>query len=117
LSIGFFKNISKMKSNFSIFTSHLVSEIVELSEHFTKMPKYAIICDMEGETLKEMAKLAGAKQRTIERRVQRAGIKPISREALYPIGTYEKIKDNNKVGHPKKDATAKSKAKPKKAKK
>jgi hypothetical protein len=66
---------------------------------------------MKGETLTEMAEWSGEHQRTIERRVQRAKIKPITREAIYPIGTYEKIKDI-KMGRPKKDTKPESKAKP-----
>ena len=55
---------------------------------------------MIGETLTEMAEKEGVPQRTIERRIQRAGIRPITREALYPVGTYEKVKDA-KVGRPR----------------
>ena len=71
---------------------------------------------MEGETLTEMAKWSKLPQRTMERRVQRAGIKPITREAIYPTGTYDKIKDI-KMGRPKKEDMDKPKIKPKKAKK
>jgi predicted ArsR family transcriptional regulator len=56
---------------------------------------------MEGMTLTEMAKILGIPQRTVERRIQRAGIKPISREAVYPNDTLEKIKDV-RMGRPKK---------------
>ena len=56
---------------------------------------------MNGLTLTEMAQELGIPQRTVERRIQRAGIKPISREALYPADTLEKIKDI-KQGRPKK---------------
>ena len=68
---------------------------------------------MTGETLTEMAEWAGEKQRTMEKRVQRAGIKPLTREAVYPIGTYEKIKDI-KMGRPTKETKKKPKSKPKK---
>jgi len=74
---------------------------------------------MEGETLTEMAEWSGEHQRTMERRVQRAGIRPITREALYPIGTYNKIKDI-KMGRPKKETKTdkpKPKTRPKKTKK
>ena len=55
---------------------------------------------MTGEVLSEMVKISGLPHRTLERRIQRAGIKPITKEAVYPIGTYEKIKDA-KMGRPK----------------
>ena len=66
-------------------------------------------------TLTEMAKKLGVPQRTVERRIQRAGIKPISREALYPADTLEKIKDV-KMGRPKKAATPEKTSKAKKNK-
>jgi hypothetical protein len=56
---------------------------------------------MEGLTLTEMAEKLGLPQRTIERRVQRAGIKPLTKEALYPPDTLEKIREA-KRGRPKK---------------
>jgi IS30 family transposase len=58
---------------------------------------------MEGMTLTEMAKKLGIPQRTIERRIQRAGIKPLTKEAVYPADTLEKIKDI-KMGRPRKAA-------------
>jgi hypothetical protein len=60
---------------------------------------------MEGFTLSEMAEKLGLPQRTIERRVQRAGIKPITKEALYPEDTLEKIKGVKK-GRPHKKPAA-----------
>jgi hypothetical protein len=59
---------------------------------------------MEGLTLTEMAEKLGLPQRTIERRVQRAGIRPLTREALYPPDTLEKIIDK-KRGRPSKPKT------------
>ena len=56
---------------------------------------------MEGLTLSEMAKKLGLPHRTIERRVQRAGIKPLTHEALYPLDTLDKIKAV-KMGRPPK---------------
>ena len=52
-------------------------------------------------TITEMAKNLGVPQRTVERRIQRAGIKPLTKEAVYPEDTLEKIKDI-KMGRPKK---------------
>jgi IS30 family transposase len=58
---------------------------------------------MEGMTITEMADKLGLLQRTVERRIQRAGIKPMSREAIYPADTLDKIKDV-KMGRPLKAA-------------
>ena len=52
-------------------------------------------------TITEMADILGVPQRTIERRIQRAHIKPLTKEALYPSDTLEKIRDV-KMGRPKK---------------
>ena len=53
-------------------------------------------------TLSEMAKQLGLPQRTVERRVQRAGIRPLSREALYPPDTLDRIKEAKPGRPPKK---------------
>jgi len=57
---------------------------------------------MEGITLSEMAAILGLPQRTIERRVQRAGIKPLTKEAVYPFDTLERIRNVPGKGRPKK---------------
>jgi hypothetical protein len=57
---------------------------------------------MTGWTLSEMARVLGVPQRTIERRVQRSGIKPLTREAVYPLETLDIIREKNKVGKPPK---------------
>jgi hypothetical protein len=107
------KEFSEKSKKSAFFTSRLYSNSVFLFKHFTFSCKCAIILDMTGETLTEMAEWSKELQRTIERRVQRAGIKPLTRQALYPIGTYEKIKDP-KMGRPKKETAPKNKTKPKK---
>jgi predicted DNA-binding transcriptional regulator YafY len=58
--------------------------------------------EMTGWTLSEMAQELGVPQRTIERRVQRAGIKPLTHEAIYPPETLGIVKNRNKVGRPPK---------------
>ena len=55
---------------------------------------------MTGLTLSEMALKLGIPKRTVERRVQRAGIKPLTHEALYPSETLDIIKERNRVGRP-----------------
>jgi hypothetical protein len=56
---------------------------------------------MEGLTLSEMAEILRVPQRTVERRVQRAGIKALTKEALYPPDTLDKIREAPR-GRPKK---------------
>jgi predicted ArsR family transcriptional regulator len=56
---------------------------------------------MEGMTITEMAKRLKIPPRTVERRIQRAGIKPLTKEALYPLDTFDKIKEV-KMGRPPK---------------
>ena len=56
---------------------------------------------MNGLTIDEMCKELNLPFKTVEARIQRAGIKPISRQAIYPADTLEKIKDV-KMGRPKK---------------
>jgi hypothetical protein len=56
---------------------------------------------MEGLTLTEMALKLGLPQRTVERRVQRAKIKPLTKEALYPLDTLEKIQQARRGRPPK----------------
>ena len=69
---------------------------------------------MTGLTIDEMCKTLKLPFKTVEARIQRAGIKPISRQAIYPPETLEAIRDV-KMGRPKKAAEP---AKPaKKAKK
>jgi hypothetical protein len=58
---------------------------------------------MEGLTIDEIAKELGLdKPRTAEKRLQIAGVKPISRKALYPLDSVEKIRNWPSVGKPPK---------------
>jgi hypothetical protein len=83
--------------------------VSEYSNILLKLKNLPIIAGMEGETLTEMADELGLPHRTVERRIQRAGIKPISKEAIYPLGTTEIIRDV-KIGRPPKAKPEKSKA-------
>jgi len=58
---------------------------------------------MEGITINEMGKLLKLPVKTIAIRIHRAGIKPITRQAVYPLDTPDKIKDVT-MGRPKKAA-------------
>ena len=63
---------------------------------------------MEGLTIDEMCEALKLPFKTVEARIQRAGIKPISRQAIYSSDTLDIIK-NVKMGRPKKQAEAESK--------
>jgi len=56
---------------------------------------------MEGLTISEMSEKLDVLPRTVERRIQRAGIRPLTKEAVYPLDTLDKIKDVI-MGRPKK---------------
>jgi hypothetical protein len=56
---------------------------------------------MTGETLIEIADALGITTDAVEKRLQTADIKPITRKALYPVGTAEKLRDV-KRGRPRK---------------
>jgi hypothetical protein len=56
---------------------------------------------MEGLTISEMSKILGIKPHSVTVRLNRAGIKPITQEALYSLDTLEKIKES-KRGRPSK---------------
>jgi hypothetical protein len=75
---------------------------------------------MEGITIDEMSRLLKLPPKTVAIRIHRAGIKPMTRQAVYPPDTPDKIKDVT-MGRPKKAAgpePARPKAKkPAKAKK
>jgi hypothetical protein len=57
---------------------------------------------IKGVTISEMAKELGLNRHTVENRLIRAGIKPLTYEALYPPGTLEKIRDVPRGRPPKK---------------
>jgi hypothetical protein len=57
---------------------------------------------MEGLTLTEMSKILGLPPKTVERRIQRAGFKPISREAIYDPEVLEAIRSTPGPGRPAK---------------
>jgi hypothetical protein len=72
---------------------------------------------MEGITIDEMSKLLKLPPKTVAIRIHRAGIKPITRQAVYPLKTLDVIKDVS-MGRPKKLKAEIKPAKPsKKAKK
>jgi hypothetical protein len=56
---------------------------------------------MEGLTISEMAKVLGIKPHSVTVRLNRAGIKPMTNEALYSPDTLDKIREA-KRGRPAK---------------
>jgi hypothetical protein len=57
---------------------------------------------MNGLTINEMCEALNLPFKTVEARIQRAGIKPITRQAVYPPETLEIIRDI-KMGRPPKN--------------
>jgi predicted ArsR family transcriptional regulator len=60
-----------------------------------------IIEEVNGLTISEISTVLGIKPRTAEKRLERLGIKPITREALYPDNAIEAIRDV-RMGRPSK---------------
>jgi hypothetical protein len=71
---------------------------------------------MEGITIDEMCERLKLPFKTVEGRIQRAGIKPLTKQALYPLKTLDIIKDVS-MGRPKKAPAVKGAKKPAKGKK
>jgi hypothetical protein len=57
---------------------------------------------MEGLTISEMATILGIKPHSVTVRLNRAGIKPVTQEALYALSALEVIKDAKRGRPPKK---------------
>jgi hypothetical protein len=62
---------------------------------------FADMVVMNGVTLTEIARALGIQKKAVEKRLQTAGIKPLTREALYPSDTIERIRDI-RMGRPRK---------------
>jgi hypothetical protein len=62
---------------------------------------------MEGLTISEMAQVLGIKPHSVTVRLNRAGIKPMTNEALYPPDTLDKIREARR-GRPPKPASKSS---------
>ena len=58
--------------------------------------------NMTGMTIQEVADALGISYFAARQRIVRAGIKPISKEALYPENTLELVKDSPGKGRPPK---------------
>jgi hypothetical protein len=62
--------------------------------------------DTKGWTIREMATELDIPPNTVKQRVFQAGIKPITREAIYPMDTLDRIR-NAPMGRPPKTKDAK----------
>jgi hypothetical protein len=70
---------------------------------------------MTGLTLTEIADALDIDKWAAEKRLRKAGVEKLTREALYPLDAIERIKDTPSPGRPKKTAEpAKPSKKPKK---
>jgi hypothetical protein len=67
---------------------------------------------MEGITIDEICAKLKLPFKTVEGRIQRAKIKPLTRQALYPKDTLKKI-ENTVMGRPKKENDKQKKQKSK----
>ena len=57
---------------------------------------------MEGYTMKELATLLGINEKTVNMRIFRQGIKPITKDALYDKSVLEAIRNVPGKGRPRK---------------
>ena len=71
---------------------------------------------MEGYTVKEMADILGINLKAAELRIFRAGIKPITKDAIYDKSVLEILKNTPGKGRPKKPAVVAKPAKGRTAK-
>jgi predicted ArsR family transcriptional regulator len=59
--------------------------------------------EMNGLTASEMAEKLGLKLKTVKKRLETAGIKPLTKEAVYPDSALEAIRNVPGKGRPKKE--------------
>jgi hypothetical protein len=71
-----------------------------LSQFFKFFRKESM--EAKGWTVREMAAELGIPEHTVQVRVSRAGIKPITREAIYPPDTLDRIREAPMGRPPKK---------------
>jgi len=57
---------------------------------------------MHGLTAKEIAEILGISYDNVRKRIEKARIKPITKDAIYPLDTPDKIREVGAVGRPPK---------------
>ena len=57
---------------------------------------------MEGLTAKEISAILGISYDNVRKRIEKAKIKPITKDAIYPLDTPDKIKGTPPPGRPRK---------------
>jgi predicted ArsR family transcriptional regulator len=60
------------------------------------------IKDMEGLTLQELSEKLGISEDAVYFRLVKAGIKPLTRQAVYPASALDAIREVSKGGRPRK---------------
>jgi predicted ArsR family transcriptional regulator len=58
---------------------------------------------IEGYTAKEMAEILGISYDNVRKRLEKAQIKPITKDAIYPLDSINKISNVAPVGRPPKN--------------
>jgi hypothetical protein len=103
---GYFVNINiRNFRKYLIFSPKTTTNLFTKDPHLQRFNKSAIITDMKtmtGETLTEIANALGISIAATEKRLQTQKIKPITREALYPTGTIDRIRNVPGKGRPRK---------------
>jgi transposase len=59
---------------------------------------------MTGYTIQELSKKLKISERAVYQRLRNAGIEPLTRQAVYPEGSLEKIREVSKGGRPRKSS-------------
>jgi len=62
---------------------------------------------MEGLTITEIAEMLKISPRAVLQRLLRAGISPITKEAIYDLSCVDRIREVSKGGRPRKENTEK----------
>jgi hypothetical protein len=70
---------------------------------------------IDGYSISELSVVLGLPYRTVQKRLERAGIEPITTGAIYPKSALETIKDSPGKGRPKKPALSETPKKPRKS--
>jgi hypothetical protein len=97
----------------------LLRKISPVVNIFEKIPKIIMmfINGKEFLTVRNMADRLNKKPDAVKKLLQNAGLRPISRDALYPMEAFETIKNTPGPGRPKKAPEAEQKKPAKKTKK